>query len=91
MCVCVFKLLSCVRLFETPWAPSLRPHQAPLSMEFSRQEYQSGLPCPSPGDFPHPGIKPRSSALQAETLLFELPGKFHLYTYICMQKLFYYI
>ena len=71
--------------------PSLRPHQAPLSMEFSRQEYQSGLPCPSPGDFPHPGIKPRSSALQAETLLFELPGKFHLYTYICMQKLFYYI
>ena len=40
--------------------------QAPLSMEFSRQEYWHGLPCPSPGDLPDPGIKPRSPALQAD-------------------------
>ena len=43
-------------------------HQAPLSMEFSRQEYWSGLSFPSPGDFPNPGIKPRSPALQADSL-----------------------
>ena len=42
-------------------------HQAPLSMEFSRQEYWSGLPCPSPGDLPHPGIEPRSAASQADS------------------------
>ena len=42
--------------------------QAPLSMGFSRQESWSGLPCPPPGDFPNPGIKPRSSALQADSL-----------------------
>ena len=40
--------------------------QAPLSMGFSRQEYWSGLPFPSPGDLPHPGIEPRSPALQAD-------------------------
>ena len=78
MCVC--KSLSCVRLFETPWTVA---HQAPLSMGFSRQEYWTGLPCPSPRDFPNPGIKPRSSALQTDYLLFELPGKLHLYTYVC--------
>ena len=49
--------------------------QAPLSMEFSRQEYCSGLPCPSPGDLPDPGIKPRSPALQADSLPSEPPGK----------------
>ena len=49
--------------------------QAPLSMEFSRQEYWSGLPFPSPGDIPESGIKPRSPALQAEFLPSELPGK----------------
>ena len=42
--------------------------QAPLSMEFSRQECWSGLPFPSPGDLPSPGIKPRSPALQADSL-----------------------
>ena len=47
----------------TPWSVA---HQAPLSMEFSRQEYQSGLPFPSPADLPDPGIKPRSPALQAD-------------------------
>ena len=44
-------------------------------MEFSRQEYWSGLPFTSPGNLPNPGIKPRSPALQADSLLSELPGK----------------
>jgi len=44
-------------------------------MEFSRQEYWSGLPFPSPGDLPEPGIKPMSPALQADSLPSELPGK----------------
>ena len=48
-------VLSCVRLFVTPWTVA---HYAPLSMGFSRQEYWSGLPCPPPGDLPHPGIEP---------------------------------
>ena len=51
------KLLSHVRFFATPWIVA---HQAPLSMGFSRQEYWSGLPCPSPGDLPDPGIEPVS-------------------------------
>ena len=44
-------------------------HQAPLSIEFSRQEYRSGWPCPPPGDLPNPGIEPGSPALQADSLL----------------------
>ena len=51
LCVCV---LNCVQCFVIPWTVA---HQAPLSMEFSRQEY---LPFPSPGDLPNPGIKPPS-------------------------------
>ena len=66
------KLLSRVRLFATPWTVA---HQAPLSMGFSRQEYWSGLPFPSPEDLPNPGIEPRSPALQADALTSELPGK----------------
>ena len=50
-------------------------HQAPLSMEFSRQEYWSGLPFPFPEDLPHPEIEPRSPVLQADSLLSEPPGK----------------
>ena len=50
-------------------------HQAPLFVEFSGQEYWSGLPFPSPGDLPDPGIKPRSLALQADSLPSEPPGK----------------
>ena len=50
-------------------------YQAPLSMEFSRQEHWSGLPFPSPGDLPDLGIKPRSLALQADSLPSEPPGK----------------
>ena len=56
------KSLSCVQLFSTPWTTA---YQAPLSIGFSRQEYWSGLPFPSPGDLPHPGIEPGSPALQA--------------------------
>ena len=64
------KSLSCVRLFATPWTVG---GQAPPSMEFSRQEYWSGLPFPSPGDLPNSGIEPGSPALQADALLFEPP------------------
>ena len=53
--VCVCQWLSRVRLFETPWTAA---HQAPLSLGFSRQEYWSGLPCPSPEDLSDPGIEP---------------------------------
>ena len=51
--------------FVTPWTVA---HQAPLSMESSKQEYWSGLPCPPPGDLPDPGMEPRSPALQAGSL-----------------------
>ena len=54
------KSLSCVLLFATPWTVA---HQSPPSMGFSRQEYWSGLPFPSPGDLPDPGIEPGSPAL----------------------------
>ena len=50
-------------------------HQAPLSMGFSRQEYWSGLPFPSPGDLPNPEIEPGSPASQADSLPTELQGK----------------
>ena len=55
-----------------PWAVAL---QAPLSMGFSRQEYWSGLPFPSPGDRPNPGIEPASPALEAGSLATESPGE----------------
>ena len=66
------KSLSRVQLFVTLWIVA---HQAPLSMGFSRQEYWSGLPFPSPGDLPDPGIEPGSPALRADPLTSELPGK----------------
>ena len=62
------KSLSRVRLFAIPWTVV---YQASLSMGFSRQEYWSGLPFPSPGDLPDPGIEPRSPALQADALTSE--------------------
>ena len=68
------KPLSRVQLFVTQWTVA---HQAPLSMGFSRQEYWSGLPFPSPGDLLNPGIEPRSPALQADALTSEPPGKLY--------------
>ena len=62
---------SCPTL-ATPWIVA---RQAPLSMAFSRHEYWSGLPFPSPGDLPTPGIEPRSPALQADSSPTELRGK----------------
>ena len=70
-----WKLLSCVWLFATPWTVA---HQAPLSMELSRQEHWSGWPVPPPRDLPSPGIKLRSPALQADSLLFEPPEKVNI-------------
>ena len=55
-----------------PWTVA---RQTPLSMEFSRQEYWSGLPFPSPGDLPNPGIQPGSPSLQADSLLYEPLGE----------------
>ena len=66
------KLLSRVQLFVTPWTVA---YQVPPSMGFSRQEYWSGLPFPSPGYFPDPGIEPGSPTLQADALTSEPPGK----------------
>ena len=76
MCVCVSH--SVVSDSASPW---IIVHQAPLSLEFSRQEYWSRLLCPSPGDHPVPGLEPRSPALQTDSLShlgrpFELPGSF---------------
>ena len=65
MCVPA-QLLSHVRLFVTLWTVAF---QAPLSMGFSRQEYWSGLPSPSPGDLPDLRIEPVSPALQLDSLL----------------------
>ena len=56
----------------TPWIVA---HQGPLSMEFSRQEYWSGLPFPTPGDVPDPGIQLTSLALQADSLSPEPPNR----------------
>ena len=66
------KSLSHVQLFSTPWTIA---RQAPLSMGFSRQEYWSGLPFPSPGDLPDSGIEPEFPAGQADPLPSEPPGE----------------
>ena len=66
------KSLSRVRLFVNTWTVA---YQAPPSMGFSRQECWSGLPFPSPGDLPDPGIKPESPIFQADALPSEPPGK----------------
>ena len=76
--VCVLVVQSdtkSVWLFVTPWTVA---QHAPWSMGFPRQEYWSGLPFPSPGDLPDPGIEPGSPALQADSLPSELP----VYMYI---------
>ena len=77
-CVVVRKRLTVLLVTEscltlaTPWTGA---HQPPLSMEFSRQDYRSGLLFPSAGNLPDPGIKLRSLALQADSLPSEPPGK----------------
>ena len=74
MCVCTCAL-SCVQLYVTPWTVA---HQVPLPMGFSRQDYWSRLPFPSPGDLPNPGIKTMSPVAPAQAGRFfttEPPGK----------------
>ena len=71
LCVYVCSSLSSVQLFVIRWTVA---HQAPLSVEFSRQEYQSEQPIPSSGDLPDPGVKPKSPALQADSLPSKPPG-----------------
>ena len=61
-------LVACVQLFVTPWTVA---RQAPLAMEFSREEYWSGLPFPSPGDFPDPG-KSNPGLLHCRYILYHL-------------------
>ena len=72
---------SCSVVSDSLWSHGLYPP----SMEFSRQEYWSRLPFPSPGDLPDPGIKPRSPALQADVLLSELPGKPSMLVRSCLK------
>ena len=72
---CMLSCFSQVRLFVTLWTIAC---QTPLSMEFYRQDYWSGLPCPSPGDLPDPGIKPMSLMSlhwQPGSLLLVPPGE----------------
>ena len=71
--VCVLSHFSYVRLFATPWTIA---YQAPLSMGFSRQEYQSGWPCPPPGVLPDPGIEPVSLMSPI------VAGRFYIYVHI---------
>ena len=73
--------LSHVPLFATLWTVA---YQAPPSMGFSRQEYWSGLPFPSPGDLPDLGIKPGSPALEADALTSEPPGYVTITQYHCI-------
>ena len=77
------KSLNLVGLSATPWTVA---YHAPPSMGFSRQEYWSGLPFPSPEDLPDPGIEPRSPALRADTLPSEPPGNTMKGVHVQMQE-----
>ena len=79
----VYKSLSHVWLFATLW---IAARQAPLSMEFSRQEYGNGYAFPSPGDLPDPGIESRSPTLQADSLPSEPRGNGNLLQYFCLRN-----
>ena len=72
VCVCVCLVTQSCPIPCDLWAVV---SQAPLSMQFSRQDYWNGLPFPSPGDLPDLGIEPRSPTLQADALPSEPPGK----------------
>ena len=80
LCVCAQSCLT-----GTPWTAAL---QAPLSMEFSRPEYWSGLPFPSPEDLPNPGMELRSPTLQSDSLPSEPPGKPGVFLFIttCLKE-----
>ena len=71
---CMLRCFSHVQLYAMLWTIA---HQAPLSMGFSRQEYWSGVSFPFPGDLPDSEVKPRSPALQADSLPLVPPGKPH--------------
>ena len=73
------KSLSRVLLSATPWTVA---YQASPSLGFSRQEYWSGLPFPSPGDLPDPGIKPGSPALEADALTSEPPYTIFVFLFL---------
>ena len=83
--ICTYVCTSCLAPQLCPTLCDLTdssPGKAPLSMGFSRQEYQSGLPLPSPGDLLDPGVKPGSPALQVNSLPSEPPGKpLYVHTY----------
>ena len=81
-CVCA-KSLSHVWLFVTLWTIAC---QVPLSMGFSRQEYWSGLPCPPPGDLPHPGIEPASLHLHGRRVLYRWATREAWWRYINIYK-----
>ena len=72
----VLSHFSCIWLFANLWTIA---HQAPLSTAFSRHEYWSGLPCPTPKYRPNPGIKPGSPALQADSLPLSYQGSPYSY------------
>ena len=80
VCYLLVKSLSRVRLFATPWTVA---YQAPLSMEFSRQEYWSGLPFPSPGIFPTQGSNPGLLHCRQTLLPSEPPGK-SIVVFMCL-------
>ena len=82
MCACVPNHFSYVRLFATLWTVA---RQTLLSMGFSRPEYWSGLPCPPPGDLPHPGMEPealKSPALAGRFFTASASWEAYIYTYI---------
>ena len=83
MRACMFSHTSHVQLFVITWTVAL---QAPPSMGLSRQEYWSGLPFPSPGDLPDPGIKSRSPSLLADSLSSDPLGKPHTMKYQTIKK-----
>ena len=87
MPTCLLVRFSHVQLYVTPWTVA---HQAPLSMGFPRQEYWSGLPCPSPGDLPDPRMEPLSPgapAMQADSLpLSHQRSPRYVYIYIYIYK-----
>ena len=82
----IMYVCSCFQLFVTPWTVA---HQAPLSMEFSRQEYWSGLPFPPSGDLPNQGIKPVSPVLQADSLPLSHLGTPLIVVHFCFVFIFY--